>query len=219
MGTILASEIIASASEVAEDESNVTWKQPQALRWINDAQLAIASERPDYYITRQSMQLVPGTAQQISGHRLKSVIRNMGDDGSTPGRAIRLVDRGAMDEFDPDWHAATEGTRVIEYVHDSVVPKIFYVSPPVHSATPVWIETMEETTPPPVVAVDDPIALDDTYTPIIIEWVCYRFFSRDAEQTSSMQRADSHFNRFYAMLGRKMQADVLTAPVNRSHLQ
>lgn len=218
MGTITAGEIITQASEIAEDESNVTWTSAQGLAWVNDAQLMITAIRPDTYVTRQSMQLAPGTVQAIAGNRLYTIIRNMGSDGQTPGRAIRLVDRGIKDEFEPDWHADTESTVVYEYIYDDRTPDIFYVSPPVHATTPVWVETVEGVTPPALVATTDTIYLNDTYKPAMVEWVCYRFFQRDAEEVDDQNRSRAHFQNFQTMMGAKLESDILASPKQRAHL-
>lgn len=218
MGTLLARSIVERASELAQDEDNILWSTAQALEWVNDAQRAVALQRPDSYTTVQSLQLSPGTQQQIAGERLLDVIRNMGEDGLTPGLAVRLVDRGAKDEFEPDWHTETPGTFILEYIYDDRAPRIFYVSPPVHPTTAVFVETTEERAPPGLATLDTAIVLEDTYAPALIEWVCYRFFSRDSEETPEQTRANTHFEKFFALLGKKLDADLAASPKTRAHL-
>ncbi|HFD86862.1 MAG TPA: hypothetical protein ENJ35_04205 [Gammaproteobacteria bacterium] len=219
MGTILASSLIARASEIAGDESNVVWLKTQALEWVSDAQIAVAIVRHDSYTETKSILLKAGTKQTITGHRLLTVIRNMGSDGATPGRSIRLVDRGAKDEFEPNWHSADPEAVVKEYVYDDRVPKRFYVSPPVIASTQVYVETEEEETPTPVANIEDPIVLDDIYSTAMIEWICYRFFSRDSEVTPNIPRAIEHFKNFFMLLGEKMKSDMATSPKVRAHLE
>lgn len=219
MGTLLASALIAQASELVQDENNVVWTQPEALGWVNDAQRAIVSIRPDSSILNQSITLVPGTKQSITGLRLMSCVRNMGTDGLTPGRAIRLVERGIKDEFEPDWHTETAAIAVKEYVFDARTPKEFYVSPPVHATTVVQIEVSESINPAAIALVGDAITLDDIYSPSIIEWVLYRFLSRDSEETPSLQRAASHFQQFFGLLGAKLNPDMAINPKVKAHLE
>jgi len=219
MGTILASSIIARVSELAQDDSNITWLENQALEWLNDGQRAVAIVRPDASISVGTMLLVPGTRQTISGHRLMSVIRNMGTDGVTPGRAIRLVDRGAKDEFDPYWHQATPAAEVKEYIYDERTPNKFYVWPPRFNSSIHAIEISQSITPSGVASVSDPITLDDNYAPALIEWIAYRFFSRDAEEVTSLQRAVTHFQQFFSILGQKLQVDLAISPKVRQQLE
>lgn len=218
MGTLLASKLIGQAAELVQDENNVVWTQPQALGWLNDAQRAIVSIRPDSSILNHSVLLVPGTKQSITGLRLMSIIRNMGIDGLTPGNGIRLVERGIKDDFEPDWHTETAATAVKEYIFDARTPKEYYVSPPVHASTAVYIEVSEAVNPAAIATTADPITLDDIYSPSMTEWVLYRFLSRESEETPNIQRAVSHFQNFFNLLGAKLNPDMAINPKVRAHL-
>lgn len=218
MGTLLASALISQVSELVQDESNIVWTQLQCLGWLNDAQRAIASVRPDSSILNHSVTLAPGTKQAIAGLRLMAVNRNMGIDGSTPGRAIRLVERGIKDDFDPDWHTETAAIAVKEWIFDARLPKEFYVSPPVHASTVVQIEISESVNPAEISVVGDAITLDDVYSPTMVEWAMYRCLSRESEETPNIQRATSHFQQFFSMLGAKLNPDMAINPKVRAQL-
>lgn len=218
MGTLLASEIIAQASELAQDETNVTWSVAQSLEWLNDGQKAIASRRPDASVSVASILLDTGTKQMIAGRRLMGITRNMGSDGLTPGRSIRLVERGIKDDFNPDWHTDTATLVVKEYIYDARLPQDFYVWPPVDTAADVYIETIESVTPADVAAESDVISINDIYAPPLIEWIVYRFFARDAEEVPEMQRAAMHFNNFFSLLGEKTKVDMAVSPKVRAQL-
>ena len=218
MGTLLASSILARANEIAQDEAAVTWREDQGLEWLNDAQRAVAIVRPDSSVLSGPMLLVAGTEQKISGHRLMAVTHNLGDDGSTPGRAIRLVERGVKDDHDPNWHTETPGTVIKEYIYDERVPDTFHTSPPVAAGQSVYIHVDQSVTPADVAAVGNPITLADNYGPALIEWVIYRFFSRDAEEVPDLQRAAAHFQAFFNILGQKIQFDLAISPKVRQQL-
>lgn len=222
MGTILASVIIDAAHELAQDEApdeaDQTWTTTQALHWLNEGQLAICSLKPDAKTINHAIQLAPGTKQMITGRQLLSVIRNMGNDGTTPGRAIRLVDRGIKDESDPDWHSATVATVVKEYVMDDDDEQNFYVSPPVHASTPVYAEVLEALNPTNVPDTTAPIDIDDIYAPPLIEWIMYRFFGRDSEVTPNFVRANNYLQNFYNLLQVKAKVDRTYSPKTRDQL-
>lgn len=219
MGTRLASALIAQISETVQDESNVVWTEAQALEWLNDAQLVIASVRPDASISNNVVTLVPGTKQTITGLRLMSVVRNMGTDGLTPGKATRLVERGIKDDFEPDWHTETAAVSVKEYIFDERTPKIYYVSPPVHATTVVQIEIIEAVSPASIATAATVISLDDIYSPAMIEWAVYRCLAREAEETPNIQRAAMHFQQFFSLLGAKLNPDMAISPKVRAHLK
>lgn len=219
MGTLLASALIAQAGEIAGDEGNVVWSSPQALEWLNDAQRATVIVRPDASVITRAVKLNSGTRQTIQGLRLMSVIMNMGTDGLTLGRAIRLVERGMLDELVPNWHTATAVTSIKEYIFDERIPKEYYVSPPVHASTPVYVQVSESISPADVAATTNPITLDDIYAPAIITWMNYRYFSRDAEEVPDYQRAALNFQQFFLLLGKKIQMDMSISPKVRAHLE
>jgi len=218
MGILLASALIAQISEIVQDESNVVWTESQCLGWLNDAQRAIASVRPDSSIVNHSVILVPGTKQSITGLRLMSVVRNMGLDGLTPGKAIRLVERGIKDDFSPDWHTETAETVIKEWIFDARLPKEYYVSPPVHASTIVQVELSESVNPAEISTTGDTITLDDVYSPAMLEWCIYRCLAREAEETPNIQRSAMHFQQFFSMLGAKLNPDMAINPKVKAHL-
>lgn len=212
MGTLLASNLIARASELAQDETNEVWTSSQALEWVNDAQRSVCLVRPDASSINHSIQLVPGTKQSVDGRRLMSVFRNTGIDGVTIGRAIRLIDKNVKDESDPDWHTEVASTVIDEYIYDARTPQVFYVSPPVHASTAVYVEISEATNPADIADSGDPIDINDIYAPAMIEWICYRFFGRDSENTPNHARGMYYFKSFFNLLGEKMRIDMAITP-------
>jgi hypothetical protein len=216
MGTILASEVIAMASELAQDESNIVWTQPQALAWLNDGQRAATLIDPSVYVETSTIRLSAGTRQQITGLELLAVVRNMGTDGVTPGSAVRLVDRGIKDEFNPGWHTDTATDEITEYMFDDRVRNHFYVYPPQPNPGN-YIEVTQGLSPPAVADINDPITINDSYAPALIEFIVFRFFSRDAEE-ASVAKAASHAQMFASLLGKKVEMDALNSPKTREHL-
>ena len=173
MGTILASAIIRRASELAEDEDNVTWRSDQALDWLNEGQSAICLAKPDACSDLHSVLLQPGTKQRVTGRKIMDVKRNMGGDGNTPGRAIHLVDRQVKDRFSPNWHVATSSDTVKEWMVDERDDTLFYVWPPVHGLSPVYVEALEALNPEDVADAGSPIVVGDEWVPALCEWICY----------------------------------------------
>ena len=99
------------------------WTSRELVSWLNDGQRAIAKYVPTSCSRVDAVKLQPGTKQNIDsvtsasivpgdgssavnvqGNALQSVIRNMGVNGQTPGKAIRITDRETLDVNDPNWH-------------------------------------------------------------------------------------------------------------------
>lgn len=143
---------------------------PQFTRWTeremviaaNFAQRAIAKYLPQAGSRVDAVKLSAGTKQDLTkvlaanikpgdgsaavdtlGIALLGVVRNMGSDGLTPGRVIRLVDRYTKDTNDPDWHTKT-GAVVREFVANKDTPRVFYVVPGVTGSVWAEIEWMAE---------------------------------------------------------------------------
>ncbi|MDO8310527.1 MAG: hypothetical protein Q7T25_01160, partial [Sideroxyarcus sp.] len=112
--TISIASLLLRAGDLLQDVTNIRWTQDELLRWLNDGQRAIVLERPEATAVNTSVLLVAGTKQTLPalGLRLLDLPRNMGVGGSTPGRAIRLVQREVLDAQLPDWHSMTASVPV-----------------------------------------------------------------------------------------------------------
>jgi hypothetical protein len=204
------------------------WTQRELVNWLNDGQRAIAKYVPSSCSrvdavklvpgTRQSISLIPSTriipgdgepAANISGTALMSVIRNMGTDGTTVGRAIRLIDRDVLDSNSPDWHTETD-TKVSSYTFDPRTPHEFYVSPGVPASTNVWVEMSYIADP-----LDVPqsgtytwdgnstakVAVDDTYVDDLTDYILFRAYSKDAENAANLALAAGYAAQFKDSIG------------------
>jgi hypothetical protein len=211
---MLASNPVDRAKEVLQDTGSTTWTETQLIEWLNDAQRVVVSQRPDASSVTESMALAAGTKQSVpaGGLKLLEVVRNMGTDGATPGRAISLVDKATLDQNAPNWHSDTPGASVKGYVFDeNKDPTVFYVTPPADGTSQV--EVVYSANPTDVAALTDSISVADTYAPALIEWILYRAFSRESIKTPNYQRSLNHLKNFFNLLGVKMQADVAFKPV------
>jgi hypothetical protein len=206
MATITAQSIIDKAETLLLDSTNTRWPVSELLGWLNDGQRHIVSVRPDANPVFANVTLVAGTKQSIpaDGYQLLDVIRNMGTNGSTPGRAIRRTTLKVLNTQSPDWHAETASTTVEHYMADPRWPKVFFVYPPATASRQV--EVVYSRVPADVAAVNV-ISLDDVYATSLLDYVLYRAYSKDYEVPGSAERAVAHYQAFEAGLGMKAQAD------------
>lgn len=208
------------------------WTQRELVLWLNDGQKAIAKYMPSSCARVDSVKLTPGTKQSIEritaaniipgdgsaasdvyGHYLQTVVRNMGAMGTTPGNAIRVVDREVLDANNPGWHSVT-ATAVAQYTFDPRYPKIFYVSPGV-PANGLWVEISYLANPVEVSvsgsygmdgASTTTISVDDKYVDDLVNYILARAYMKDAEFAANGQLAQAHASMFTSSINGQVAA-------------
>lgn len=218
--TTLAKEALYRVSFLLNDYTPTQftrWTSGELARWWNDAQRAVAKYLPSAFARVDAIKLVTGPKQSIASLAAASIIpgdgsssvdrkgmriiaapfRNMGTNGATPGRTIRVVDRETMDACDPNWQQVT-GTKVTEIVLDPMLQRDFWVYPGVPSNRDVWIEMALVLFPLDLSATGDYtvggsnttlVSVDDAQLDDAINWVCMRAKMKDAEESGALQEA------------------------------
>jgi hypothetical protein len=238
--TLLVKDVLWRVAGLLQDTvpQFIRWPEVELVNWLNDAQVAItkylpaASSRVDVIRlvpgTRQSIESIPAAnckpgdgstpAQPIYGNQFMKAIRNMGADGLTPGKVVRIVDMDTMDSQSPGWHQ-TVGTAVGVVVHDPRFPRYFYVFPGVHATTQVWLEVGYTAQPLKIPAgglegaeiykVDgastETIKIADEYVDDLVDYVVARAYSKDSEYADA-NKAVAFTNRFLTSLNAKVAA-------------
>lgn len=214
------------------------WHEKELITWLNDGQRAIAKYLPASCTRVDAIKLKPGTKQSIEliaaadivpgddsapaavyGNYLNDVVRNMGTDGKTAGRAVRVVSREVLDSQSPDWHTYVGSGRIDQFVFDPRSPKVFYVSPAV-GPTPTWIEMSYLANPveipnsgtaaAPLYGADGNnetvISVDDKYIDDLVNYVVARAYMKDADFASSQPNAAAYSGMFTGSLNAQVQA-------------
>lgn len=240
MPSVLIRDVLYSVSDLLVD------LQPQFQRWserslvgyLDDGQVAIAKYIPIAASRIDAIKLKPGTKQSLDlipaasivpgdgsaavdvrGNALNELVRNMGADGATPGRAIRVINRDVLDAQNPNWHTTT-GTKVESFVYDPRTPKYFYVCPAVPAAGAVWVEASFVANPPAIPNTGTPeaprygkdgtdpgvIGIDDKFRDDLINYVLARAYMKDAEEAANASLAASYTQMFLTSLNAQAQA-------------
>lgn len=218
---MIASDITSRARILLNDIDATRWIDSELFKWINDAQRLVSMMRPDASIATFVMTLIAGTRQTIpsSGFRLLDIVRNVTTvTGTTPsdqvvtvpGRSVRIVDREVLDTQDPFWHTAAGSAEIKHFIYDNRSPTLFYVYPP--ATTSAKLEIVYSVAPTDVTAAGNTLSISDIYLDIILNYVLYRAYSKDAEYASNAQLANSYLSIVNTMLGIKTQKDVAYSP-------
>lgn len=219
--TVAVNTIVSRAQTLLQDTTGIRWPVTELISWINDAQREIVLFKPDAGATTATIAMVVGTKQSIpaGGNRLLRVMRNMSAlSGGTGKRAVRIVEREILDSQVPDWHDPTvtgdaaHTTVVKHYCYDEQNPRNFYVYPGA-SSTSAWLEIVYAAEPAVVTAGQD-LSVPDIFANVVLDYVMYRAYSKDADYTAHQARAASHFQMFMTSVTGKAQIDTMTTPNN-----
>lgn len=221
MGTIIARAVIEKAQIILQDTTGVRWpSDTELLGWLNDGQREVMVFKPNTNVKNIAIKLATGTKQSLpsDGVQLIDVVRNMGTDGQTPGRAIRIALREILDAQVPNWHSSTAAAEAKHYMYSVLDPKNFYVYPPQPSSGQGYVELVYGATPADA-TINGAITLDDIYHNVLVDYILYRAYSKDTEYAADQNRAAAHQNAYIASLtGKaKMEGAVnpnATAPAN-----
>lgn len=213
------SDVISRARYLLNDTdpSLRRWEDEELILWTDDAQRAVAVARPDSSPSQRVVTLAAGTKQDTPADcfKLMDVVRNVASDGVTPGRAIRLIEREVLDQFDPSWHAGTKKSEVRHFTVDDRAPNTYFVYPPALAGTK--IEVLLSQKPATVDALTDDLALADMYFDPMVDWVMYRAYGKDTEFTSNPAQQAMYLSSFANKLGIKLTKDnAYSAIVNRA---
>lgn len=199
---ILVSDLITRASDLMNDEDKARWPEAERIRWINDAARAIVVRRPGARAVTTTLTLIAGTYQTTPDRttQVLDIIRNINANGSA-GRAVRIADRQALDDADPDWHtAAAEATQ--NYVIDERSPTTFYVYPP--AAAGAKVEALLGQVPPVVDDAADTLDLREEFGEAIVNFMLYRCHTKDSEYANGAIAAQ-HYQAFNDAIGTPAQ--------------
>ena len=192
---LTAAEVLTRANDLIQDATNTRWSAAELLRWLNDGRREMAILRPDIYATVAVITLAAGTKQSVpaDGTRFLDAIRNMAVDGVTPGAAVRPVQREIMDAQYPNWHTEASGATK-HFMFDERVPGVFYVYPP--AAAAARLEIAYAQAPVDIVNTADELAKEGIYSGALVDFVCYRAFTKDATFAGNLQRAAAAYMQF-----------------------
>ncbi|CAN7469534.1 hypothetical protein LJR175_003133 [Variovorax sp. LjRoot175] len=206
-----ASRVITQARVLLNDPDKVRWTDAELLGWLNGGQLQIVAVRPDAKSSTVDHTLVAGVEQTLGaiGVRVLDVIRNVG------GRAITLVPRDQMNEFDPDWYSARPGPAIKHYMFDDNAPKAFEVYPPATAGMKVRL--LQSVVPTDCTTLDSDVDLvsAELFESALIDFVCYRAWAKDGDVAPDAERAANAIATFMHALTGKSESDKATRPARK----
>jgi hypothetical protein len=222
MATVKVVDLISRAQVLLKDTTAVRWTAVELQLWLNDAYRELVNVRPDVNAQVGIHSCSAGFRQTITSTfpRAERVLEITYNTAVTSNKkAIRVTDRRSMDEQLPNWLNDIASVNAERYMFDPKLPKQFLVYPPatvdsrievVYSEVPLpHTLTEPQLTNPSTTTV---INVDDGYANALLDYMLYRAYTKDSEQTGNATRAMAHYQAMLASLGAKTQSDQSAQP-------
>lgn len=244
-GTVLVRDWLWGVCDLLNDTNPQFKRHPERtlIRWLNDAQMAVYKYLPLAAARIDSVRLQVGSLQSVEtiapadcklfdgsspvaavkGMQFIRPWANMGDDGVTIGRAVRMVSRELLDAQDPLWQTRT-GTVVKEIVYDPETPRHFHVNPPLASRK--WLRFAYGAQPIAIPAGGAPgaefygigggstvtISVDDEHTDVLMYYVMARSFMRNSQNAGDPAKVASFTGAWLQSMNTKIAAVTGNSP-------
>lgn len=190
-----AQDVIDLARIILQDPDGDRWDDTELLLWLNSAQRAAASAKPNTMATSDTVSLVEGAWQSVpeDGFQLLSVERVF------EGQAMEPVEKAVLDRALKGWQSETPTPSPRNYVYDEQTPYRFAVYPPAQAGT--QIELVYAKTPNKLTTTNAVIAFDPVYEAALAHYVCFMAYSKDSDNAANTSRAQGHRALFESHLG------------------
>ena len=191
-----AEVIVNDVSELLQDVNKERWSDAVLLRWLGESEQLIATHKPESVATKASISLAAGVDQDIpaDGLMLLRARRN-----TTSGAIVQLVDEDTQNRISPAWPGAAQALDATTYIYDPKIdPRTFMVSPPNNGSGS--LEVVYAQIPSPVTSTTDTISVNDSFVPLIKDYIMYRALQMETEG-QNLNRAAQHLQTFMQGLG------------------
>lgn len=222
---LVAGNLLAEAVSLLHDPDNKHWTVQELHGWLNAALREIALHAPQefteslvYDLDLGAEQTVPATYSLITAFRCNV-------DNGNDGAHVIMTTETLISAFEPHWR----DTRVVPYtrdvqhvMYDPKLPLRFLVYPGNDGTGKLRLDCVR--VPAEVSAGSDPanattytanVPVRDSLGNAVVDFICFRAFSKDTTVPSSAARSQQHYASFARALGLRVRTDgTLTAMAN-----
>lgn len=207
MAAIQVDSAVERASVIVQDTTHVRWSLSEKLQYITDAVREICLYKPDALAKTATLNLVPGVRQPLPADcvALVDVLSN-GD-----GTSVRPTSRVQMDAIAPGWQKSSPSATVKHWMFDPQDQNQILVYPPQPSVSPGSL-VITYAAAPIEAAAGATLPLKDVWMPVIVNYLLFRIYSKDAEYAGNGQLATAYYQAFNASLVGRGAAEDKTDP-------
>ena len=197
------------------DVAGKRWPATELAQYLNDAQRALITVRPDQNTVMEPMVPVAGARQQLPANAVCLI--NI--SGNTAGRNISKVDMALMDASNRDWSISNQSTVFSHFMYDLKDPRTFWLYPPskatgasidlVYSAMPTDVPTPSGAA---YTTATGNISVPDQWANALTNYVLGRAYARDAEYAGNAQVAAAYMGAFTSEVAVQLQSSTAVSP-------
>lgn len=209
-------DMVERFKRLTQDDTLTRWSQAEIIDWLNEAYLRVVDLRPDATATRASVSLATGPYQSLDDTNsvnlpdAMSIIRVVRNAGVVKN-AIRFIAEDELNYNLPDWTGDIPVNKIERWGMSVDSPREFFVYPPARKGTLVellYAANPGAHDPTDQDALQERIKLADSYAPVLLDYIAYRAYQKDADDPVNAGKATAYVSSFMAGLGSKNAADV-----------
>ncbi|MCD9504524.1 hypothetical protein GLP37_20385 [Photobacterium phosphoreum] len=192
---IAVEQLLAQAAATLVDPSFVRWTKNELIDYLNDALSAVITRKPNAVIVRERIEAVGNPIQLPDDTYSLLSIEQIG------GVRGQFTPIESLDRFFPDWRTKQGEPKCWTKSADELTQ--FWLYPAPQELTHVDVQYSKVLK----AKEGESLAMSSVYTGILLDFILYRAFSKDAENASESQKAVTHYQAFNAALGDKNVTD------------
>jgi len=207
MATITVGHLRDMTVDRLQDEDADLWSAQDFLNWYNLGARRIVGLDPRANPIIVAIKLAAGVLQSCPAGTiaLLDVIRNMGDDGETAGRAITETSLDALKRANPSYSTETAAAIFFNFMRIPAEKTKFRIYPPSDGTTYVEIEYGKVPTiivyDAAGVYLDASVGVKEDYVEPLFHYIAGSLYAKDTDIPGNMDKAKYHDARFVMIMG------------------
>ncbi|MCE0495774.1 phage adaptor protein [Vibrio salinus] len=193
------SDLINRVARELIDENFVRWSKSDHLSYFNDAISSILLIRPD--LTRKTIeQNVAAGEYKISLPESAYKLLNV---NHFDGYSLAYIDLEELNAILPNWRKKTDEYPE-RWTRNHKEDTAFFIYPSPNKSANIEYDFSEEIS---ALDIADDFPLKQIYEVMVFDFMMYRAYSKDGQDSTELEKANSHYQAFTLSLTGKVQAD------------
>lgn len=193
---ISVTEVLQQAATALTDTRHVRWSKPEIIDYLNDGLSAVLIRKPNAFMARTTLTVSSNPVELPDNAYALMSVEKIGD---VRGQFTPIE---TLDRFYPDWRVKEGVPQAWTKATDELTQFWLYPVP----SKPVDVDVQYSQ----IIKVDGEegfIPIQTVYQSILLDYILYRAFSKDAENASEAQKSGAHYQLFNAALADKNTTD------------